>query len=41
VGGLITIRPKIYILAAATYKLPATSFVITLKAITYDGGTPK
>ena len=41
VGGLITIRPKIYILAAATYKLPATSFVIALKAITYDGGTPK
>ena len=41
VGGSITIRPKIAILASSTYKLPATSFIITLKAITYDGGTPK
>jgi len=41
VGGSITIRPKISIMASATCKLPATSFVIALKAITYDGGTPK
>ena len=41
VGGSITIRPKISILASATYKLPAASFIIALKAITYDGGTPK
>jgi len=41
VGGSITIRPKISILAAGTYKLPATSFLIAIKAITYDGGTPK
>ena len=41
VGGSITIRPKISIMAAVTYKLPATSFIIAVKAITYDGGTPK
>ena len=41
VGGSITIRPKISILASGTNKLPATSFIIALKAITYDGGTPK
>ena len=41
VGGSITIRPKISIMAAAPYKLPATSFIIALKTITYDVGTPK
>ena len=41
VGDSITIRPKISILASATNKLPATSLIIVVKAITYDGGTPK
>ncbi len=35
-GGSITLRPKISILATASNKLPATTFIIALNAITYD-----
>jgi hypothetical protein len=36
VGASITIRPKVSILASSTNKLPATTFVIAVNAITYD-----
>jgi hypothetical protein len=37
IGGSITIRPKISILAVSPNKLSPTTFTIALKAITYDG----
>ena len=41
VGGSITIRPKISILATANNKLAATTFTIAVNAITYDVGVAK
>jgi len=35
-GGSITIRPKISILATVNNKLPATTFIIAVNAVTYD-----
>ena len=41
VGGSITLRPKISFLAVSPQKLPATTFTIAIKAITYDLPTLK
>lgn len=37
-GGSVTIRPRLTYVAAATKVIPATSFILAINAITYDGG---
>jgi hypothetical protein len=41
VGGSITLRPKISIMATVTNRLAATTFTVALNAITYDVGVIK
>ena len=36
IGGTVTIRPKITILASANNRIPATTFILSVNAITYD-----
>jgi len=36
IGGTVTIRPKITILASTNNRIPATTFILSVNAITYD-----